>query len=158
MQRYKSMSLAFCIAATILPIAQSVSAQDNADRFARSGSEVRVSFHVPFGATESRTTRASQISLGVRQYMPPRAVASDWMLTERKTFRETRLGFTLEPQPQIFLNDRVLQPPQGARAEVGTAGRVGLGVGAVVLTLVTATAVLVAVCSADEDCFEGPYD
>jgi hypothetical protein len=73
-------------------------------------------------------------------------------------YTESRLAMTLSSQPQFLLNDAVLQLPQSEREDIGTAGRVGLGVGAIVLATVTVVSVLVLACSADDDCFEGPYD
>jgi len=142
-------TLAYCT------LAMPAQAQDAAsDRFARSGSEVRLSLSVPLGATPDKLDTTPRVSLGVRQYEPAQTASSDWMRQNRSGYRETRLGFTLDSNPQFLLNGGVLETSMYEdQANIGTAGKIGLGVTAVALTGVALLAILIVACDAD-DCWD----
>ena len=61
------------------------------------------------------------------------------------------MGFTLEETPKLMMNDQVLLLPDNQQANIGTAGKIGLGVGAVVLVGVAVVVVIFATTDFAED-------
>jgi hypothetical protein len=143
-----------------LPAAAQAQSTDFDAAFAPRGAEARISLSIPLGGDMKSAKSKPQLALIGRQYRSDRG-AANWAIKSAgagERYTESRLAMTLSSQPQFLFNDAVLQLPQSEREDIGTAGRVGLGVGAIVLATVTVVSVLVLACSADDDCFEGPYD
>ena len=132
-----------------LALAQS-SGFDNA--YTPRGSEARLSFTIPIGESSKTYKTAPRLELGLRRYSQQPLAATDWMLNDRPNFTEARLGFTLSDAPNFLLNNQVLVlSAQDEQANVGTAGKIGIGVGAVVLVGVVLVAVILISCPGNLD-------
>ena len=119
--------------------------------FARQGAEARVSFTIPLGNSSQKSKTAPRLNLGVRNYAQASSASTDWMRVDRQDYRDVSLGFTLEERPKLMMNEQVLWRPEDEQANIGTAGKIGLGVGAVVLVGVAVLAVVVATADFSEE-------
>ena len=119
--------------------------------FARQGAEARVSFTIPLGNSSQKSKTAPRLNLGVRNYAQASSASTDWMRVDRQDYRDVSLGFTLEETPKLMMNDQVLLLPDNQQANIGTAGKIGLGVGAVVLVGVAVVVVIFATTDFAED-------
>ena len=119
--------------------------------FARHGAEARVSFTIPLGNSSQKSKTAPRLNLGVRNYAQASSASTDWMRVDRQDYRDVSLGFTLEETPKLMMNDQVLLLPDNQQANIGTAGKIGLGVGAVVLVGVAVVVVIFATTDFAED-------
>jgi len=122
--------------------------------FNRKGPEARLSFTLPFGGHADRRKTKPRLDFAIRNYASPPSRSTDWMLADETRFTEASLGFTLESEPQWMLNDQpLLLGVQDDQANIGTGGRIGLAIGAVVV--VGATVVGAALIRCAMDCGDG---
>ena len=122
--------------------------------FAPQGAEARVSFTIPLGNSPDKTKTAPRLGFAVRNYEQSSRSSTDWMLADADPYREMRLGLTLEDTPTLMLNDEVLHMPQDEQANIGTAGKIGIGVVAVALVGVAIIAIALVDCESQEGgCF-----
>ena len=119
--------------------------------FASKGAEARLSFTIPLGNSSQKSKTAPRLNLGVRNYAQASSASTDWMRVDRQDYRDVSLGFTLEETPKLMMNDQVLLLPDNQQANIGTAGKIGLGVGAVVLVGVAVVVVIFATTDFAED-------
>ena len=119
--------------------------------FAKTGAEARISFSVPLGNSPDKTKTAPRLNFGVRHYAEPSKASADWMRADRQDYRDVSLGFTLEETPKLMMNEQNLWRPADEQANIGTAGKIGLGVGAVVLAGVAVLAVIYSTTDFAED-------
>lgn len=122
--------------------------------FHQQGAEARLSFSIPLGESADRAKTKPRLDFAVRNYASSPNRSVDWMLADKERFTEARLGFTLESNPQLMLNDQVLHfGDEGEQTNIGTAGKIGIGVVAVALVGVAVIGVLLVNCDAN-DCFD----
>jgi len=140
----KILASAIAFSSALIPRMSMAQSSDFDRAFQERGAEARLSLRIPFGQGENTTKTAPRLELGVRHYTDPNAALTDWMLTGQPDFQEARLSLTLESTPQFMLNDQILIFNQDEDANIGTAGKIGLGVAAVVVTGVATLAVIVA--------------
>ena len=119
--------------------------------FAKTGAEARISFSVPLGNSPDKTKTAPRLNFGVRHYAEPSKASADWMRADRQDYRDVSLGLTLEETSKLMLNEQVLWRPEDEQANIGTAGKIGLGVGAVVVVSAAVLAVVVATADFSEE-------
>ena len=156
------MSVKKCIAALItcqlaaLPTLAQAQSSDFNHAFARHGTEARMSFTIPLGNSPDKRKMAPRLNLGVRNYTQTSTSSRDWVMREDlHAFKEVRLGFTLEETPQLMMNGQVLILSEDKQANIGTVGKIGLGVGAVALVGVAVIAIAFVSCyGGDSDCDE----
>lgn len=117
--------------------------------FSRPGAEARLSFTIPLGHSSDKTKTAPRLNLGVRNYSQSSKISLDWVRADRDNYQEVRLGFTLEEMPKLMMNEQVLVLNDGEQANIGTAGKIGIGVAAVAVVFVAVVAVAFASCSDD---------
>lgn len=130
-------------------LAQS-SSFDNA--YAPRGSEARLSFTIPIGEGSKTSKTAPRLDFGLRNYSQRPYAAADWMLESQPNYKEARFGFTLSDKPDFLLNDQVfVLSAQDEQANIGTAGKVGLGVVAVALVTVAVIGIIVIDCFNDSN-------
>ena len=143
-------TLIACQFALLPSLAQAQSSEfDRA--FAPQAAEARLSFTIPLGNSSQKSKTVPRLGFAVRNYEQSVSPSRDWMLADPKPFRETQLGFTLEETPKLMMNDQVLLLPDNQQANIGTAGKIGLGVGAVVLVGVAVVVVIFATTDFAED-------
>ena len=149
-------ALYLCFAATAQ--AQSSEFGSGFDRaYAPQATEGRIRFSIPLGESQNRSKTKPRLDFAIRNYNQSSGRQNDRMRANPNSFNqteysETRLGFTLESRPQWMLNDQLLQLPKGnAHANIGTTGKVGLGVAAVVAVVVVGGIIYLA----SGDCFLG---
>lgn len=121
--------------------------------FARQGAEARVSFTIPLGNSSDKTKTAPRVGFAVRNYEQTSTPSWDWMLADAAPFREVQLGLTLEDTPKLMMNDRILIGPEDEQANIGTAGKIGIGAVAVVLVAVAAVGILLVDCD-NKNCWD----
>lgn len=122
--------------------------------FNQQGAEARLSFTIPLGESADRAKTKPRLDFAVRNYASTPNRSVDWMLEDKERFTEARLGFTLESSPQWRLNDQPLHfGVDDEQANIGTAGKIGIGVAAVALVGVAVIAGLLVNCEAN-DCFD----
>lgn len=143
-------TLIACQLAVLPTLAQAQSSDFN-HAFARQGTEARMSFTIPLGNSLDKTKTAPRLNFGVRNYTQPSTSSIDWMRADPHPFKEVHLGFTLEKTPQLMMNDQVLILSEDEQANVGTAGKIGLGVVGVVLVGAAVIGVVIATADFDED-------
>ena len=119
--------------------------------FAQQGTQARISLSIPLGHSLNKTKTAPRLNFGVRQYAQPSRVSTDWIRRDRNEYRDVNLGFTFEETPKLMLNDQLLMPLDREQANIGTAGKIGLGVGAVVLVGVAVLVVIYSTTDFAED-------
>ena len=119
--------------------------------FAQQGSQARISFSIPLGNSLNKAKTAPRLNFGIRQYVQPSRVSTDWIRRDRNEYRDVNLGFTFEETPKLMLNDQLLMPLDSEQANISTPGKIGLGVGAVVLVGVAVVAVIFATTDFVED-------
>ena len=136
---------------TAFPLTAQAQASEFDRAFARQGAEARVSFTIPLGHSSEKSKTAPRLNLGVRNYAQASSASTDWMRVDRQDYRDVSLGFTLEETPKLMMNDQVLLLPDNQQANIGTAGKIGLGVGAVVLVGVAVVVVIFATTDFAED-------
>jgi len=118
--------------------------------FHQQGAEARLSFSIPLGARADRAKMKPRLEFAVRNYASSPNRSVDWMLADKERFTEARIGFTLESNPQLMLNDQPLRlGPENDQANIGTVGKIGIGVAAVVLVGVAVIAATFAECDSD---------
>lgn len=143
-----------CQLAALPTVAQAQSSDFNS-AFAREGAEARISFTIPLGNSIDKRKTVPRLNLDVRNYTQPSTSSIDWMRADPHPFKEVRLGFTLEKTPQLMMNDQVLVLSEDEQANVGTLGKIGLGVAAVALAGAAVIAIAVVSCyGGDSDCDE----
>lgn len=143
-------TLIACQFALLPSLAQAQSSEfDRA--FAPQAAEARLSFTIPLGNSSQKSKTAPRLNLGVRNYAQASSASTDWMRVDRQDYRDVSLGFTLEERPKLMMNEQVLWRPEDEQANIGTAGKIGLGVGAVVLVGVAVLAVVVATADFSEE-------
>ena len=148
----KTLLLSLCVMTlAAIPFAAQAQFSDFDRNFAPTGTEARLSFTVPFGQSSNKTKTAPRLNLGVRNYAQASSASTDWMRVDRQDYRDVSLGFTLEETPKLMMNDQVLLLPDNQQANIGTAGKIGLGVGAVVLVGVAVVVVIFATTDFAED-------
>ena len=134
--------------------------------YAPQATEGRIRFSIPLGESQNRSKTKPRLDFAIRDYNQSSGRRNDWMRANPNPFNqteysETRLGFTLESKPQWMLNDQLLQLPQNVdRVNIGTAGKVGVGIAAVVGTVVIILGSILLYCSNSNnpECDLGPYD
>lgn len=139
----------------LLPTAAQAQSSDFNHPFARQGSEARMSFTIPLGHSSDKTKTAPRLNLGVRHYTQPSPSSLDWMLADPHAFKDVRIGLTLEDTPKLMMNGQVLALSEEEQANIGTAGKIGLGVAAVALVGAAVIAVFIISCESgpgDEQC------
>ena len=152
-------AIAVCQMAALPSLSQAQSS-DFDRTYLRQGAEARLSFSIPIGESSDRSKTKPRLDFAVRNYAQPSNQSLDWMMIDNDRFgqnaySETRLSFTLENDPQWMLNDQTLDfGLEDDQANIGTAGKIGIGVVAVALVAVAAVAVIVVACDAD-DCWDG---
>lgn len=153
--RFKKFSLSFAaVQVMFLPMGVYAQSQDFDPAFARQGAEARISFTVPLGGSEDKSKTAPRLNFGIRNYTQPSAASLDWMRSDGQNYQDVRLGLTIETLPKLMLNEQILLLPETEQANIGTAGKIGLGVAAVAVVGVAVIAVLFAECSNDSGgCF-----
>ena len=143
-------TLIACQFALLPSLAQAQSSEfDRA--FAPQAAEARLSFTIPLGNSSQKSKTAPRLNLGVRNYAQASSASTDWMRVDRQDYRDVSLGFTLEERPKLMMNEQVLWRPEDEQANIGTAGKIGLGVGAVILVGVAVLAVVVATADFSEE-------
>ena len=146
-----------CLIAILPKAAQAQSSNFNpASEFNRTaapqGAEARVKFSIPLGRSTNRAKTKPRLDFVVRNYATSSSQVSDWMTADRDRYTEARLGFTLEKKPKLMLNNQILHfTPQHEQTNIGTAGKIGLGVGAVALVGVAVVVVIYATTDFAED-------
>ena len=148
----KKTILSLCaLQLTAFPLTAQAQSSEFDRAFARQGAEARVSFTIPLGHSSEKSKTAPRLNLGVRNYAQASSASTDWMRVDRQDYRDVSLGFTLEERPKLMMNEQVLWRPEDEQANIGTAGKIGLGVGAVVLVGVAVLAVVVATADFSEE-------
>ena len=148
----KKTILSLCaLQLTAFPLTAQAQSSEFDRAFARQGAEARVSFTIPLGHSSEKSKTAPRLNLGVRNYAQASSASTDWMRSDRQDYRDMSLGFTLEATPKLMMNEQVLWRPEDEQANIGTAGKIGLGVGAVVLVGVAVLAVVVATADFSEE-------
>ena len=148
----KKTILSLCaLQLTAFPLTAQAQSSEFDRAFARQGAEARVSFTIPLGNSSQKSKTAPRLNLGVRNYAQASSASTDWMRVDRQDYRDVSLGFTLEERPKLMMNEQVLWRPEDEQANIGTAGKIGLGVGAVVLVGVAVLAVVVATADFSEE-------
>ena len=148
----KKTILSLCaLQLTAFPLTAQAQSSEFDRAFARHGAEARVSFTIPLGNSSQKSKTAPRLNLGVRNYAQASSASTDWMRVDRQDYRDVSLGFTLEETPKLMMNDQVLLLPDNQQANIGTAGKIGLGVGAVVLVGVAVVVVIFATTDFAED-------
>ena len=148
----KKTILSLCaLQLTAFPLTAQAQSSEFDRAFARQGAEARVSFTIPLGHSSEKSKTAPRLNLGVRNYAQASSASTDWMRSDRQDYRDVSLGFTLEATPKLMMNEQVLWRPEDEQANIGTAGKIGLGVGAVVLVGVAVLAVVVATADFSEE-------
>ena len=148
----KKTILSLCaLQLTAFPLTAQAQSSEFDRAFARQGAEARVSFTIPLGNSSQKSKTAPRLNLGVRNYAQASSASTDWMRVDRQDYRDVSLGFTLEETPKLMMNDQVLLLPDNQQANIGTAGKIGLGVGAVVLVGVAVVVVIFATTDFAED-------
>ena len=148
----KKTILSLCaLQLTAFPLTAQAQSSEFDRAFARQGAEARVSFTIPLGHSSEKSKTAPRLNLGVRNYAQASSASTDWMRSDRQDYRDMSLGFTLEAMPKLMMNEQVLWRPEDEQANIGTAGKIGLGVGAVVLVGVAVLAVVVATADFSEE-------
>ena len=148
----KKTILSLCaLQLTAFPLTAQAQSSEFDRAFARQGAEARVSFTIPLGHSSEKSKTAPRLNLGVRNYAQASSASTDWMRVDRQDYRDVSLGFTLEETPKLMMNDQVLLLPDNQQANIGTAGKIGLGVGAVVLVGVAVVVVIFATTDFAED-------
>ena len=112
--------------------------------FASQGAEARVSLTIPLGNSADRPKTAPRLGFAVRNYEDSTGQSADWMLSGAAPYREMRLGLTLENAPKLMMNDKVLRLSDDEQTNIGTAGKVGLGVAAAAVVVVAAGVIFLA--------------
>jgi len=135
----------------LLPLTAQAQSSDFDRAFAQQGTEARISFSIPFGNSSDKTKTAPRLNFGVRHYVEPSKVSADWMRQNRNDYRDVSLGFTFEETPKLMLNEQVLMPLNDEQANISTAGKIGLGIGAAVVVGVAVLAVVVATADFSEE-------
>lgn len=135
----------------LLPLAAQAQSSEFDRGFMPQGAEARISFTIPLGNSSDKTKTAPRLNFGVRHYVEPSRASTDWMRADRNDYREVNLGFTFEETPQLMLNDQLLMHLDSEQANISTPGKIGLGVGAVVLVGVAVVAVIYASTDFAED-------
>jgi len=114
--------------------------------FGQQSVEARLSLNIPLGESGDRSKTKPRLNFGVRSYSQKPSLSTDWMRVGQQNYRDISFGVTIEGTPQLMMNEQVLNLPEDDQANIGTAGKIGLGVAAValagvaVLTVVFATA------------------
>ena len=148
----KKTILSLCaLQLTAFPLTAQAQSSEFDRAFARQGAEARVSFTIPLGNSSQKSKTAPRLNLGVRNYAQASSASTDWMRSDRQDYRDVSLGFTLEATPKLMMNEQVLWRPEDEQANIGTAGKIGLGVGAVILVGVAVLAVVVATADFSEE-------
>ena len=148
----KKTILSLCaLQLTAFPLTAQAQSSEFDRAFARQGAEARVNFTIPLGHSSKKSKTAPRLNLGVRNYAQASSASTDWMRVDRQDYRDVSLGFTLEATPKLMMNEQVLWRPEDEQANIGTAGKIGLGVGAVVLVGVAVLAVVVATADFSEE-------
>ena len=148
----KKTILSLCaLQLTAFPLTAQAQSSEFDRAFARQGAEARVSFTIPLGHSSEKSKTAPRLNLGVRNYAQASSASTDWMRSDRQDYRDVSLGFTLEATPKLMMNEQVLWRPEDEQANIGTAGKIGLGVGAVILVGVAVLAVVVATADFSEE-------
>ena len=148
----KKTILSLCaLQLTAFPLTAQAQSSEFDRAFARQGAEARVSFTILLGNSSQKSKTAPRLNLGVRNYAQASSASTDWMRVDRQDYRDVSLGFTLEETPKLMMNDQVLLLPDNQQANIGTAGKIGLGVGAVVLVGVAVVVVIFATTDFAED-------
>ena len=135
----------------LYPMAVQAQSADIDHAFAQTGAEARTSLTIPLGHSPNNTKTAPRLNLGVRNYQQPSNSTTNWMRADRQDYRDVSLCFTLEETPKLMMNEQNLWRPADEQANIGTAGKIGLGVGAVVLAGVAVLAVIYSTTDFAED-------
>ena len=144
-------TLIACQFALLPSLAQAQSSEfDRA--FAPQAAEVRLSFTIPLGNSSQKSKTVPRLGFAVRNYEQSASPSRDWMLADPKPFRETQLGFTLEETPKLIMNDQILILNEDEQANIGTAGKIGIGAVAVVLVVAAVAAIVLVSCDGDGEC------
>ncbi len=131
----------------LFPMASYAQTSNLDSAFARQGMEARVSFTIPLGETSKGPKAKPRLYFGVRHYTQVSTTPTDWFLNGQMAYRDVSLGFTIEDTPRLMMNEQILVLPESDQADISTVGKIGLGVGAVVLVGVAALAIAIASCS-----------
>ena len=140
----------------VLPTLAQAQSSDFNHAFTRHGTEVRMSFTIPLGNSLDKRKTEPRLNLGVRNYTQTPTSSKDWMMRENLyAFNEVHLGFTIEETPQLMMNGQALILSEDEQANIGTAGKIGLGIGAVALAGVAVIAIAFIACyETGSDCDE----
>ena len=144
------VSILIGLQVALLPNLAQAQSSDFDQAFAKRGAEARLSFTIPLGKSSQTSKTAPRLEFGIRNYSQP---SKGWLLSAQPEYQETRLGFTLGETPQLMLNDQILILSDDEQANIGTAGKIGLGIAAVALVSVAVVAVLIVDCD-NRDCFD----
>lgn len=90
-----------------------------------------VAITIPFGGKKSEETKPRMELLMSQDRAPNQDTRYDFEHMYRP--RESRIGFTLDKQPSLMVNGRVVQSQEN-KARMGTWGYVAIGVGVALLT------------------------
>jgi len=137
----------------LMPCLAQAQSSDFDRAFAQRGAVARLTFSIPLGDSPDKAKTAPRLDFGVRNYAQDSRDVNDWMLRGEPEFRDARFGLTPGDAPQLMLNGQpfILRKTE-EQANIGTAGKIGLGVVAVVLAATAAVAILIVDCDS-RDCF-----
>lgn len=139
------------LSVALLPHLAMAQSSDFDRAFHDRGAEARLSLRIPLGEGVNKTKTTPRLELGVRHYTESNSASTDWMRVGQPNFQDARLSLTLESNPQFMLNDQVLVLNPNEEANVGTAGKIGLGVVAVVVVFAAVIVVVFATADFSED-------
>lgn len=149
----KKTILSLCaLQLTAFPLTAQAQSSEFDRAFARQGAEARVSFTIPLGNSSQKSKTAPRLNLGVRNYAQASSASTDWMRVDRQDYRDVSLGFTLEETPKLIMNDQILILNEDEQANIGTAGKIGIGAVAVVLVVAAVAAIVLVSCDGDGEC------
>jgi len=147
---HRKKILAVCALQFIfLPNFAQAQSSDFENAFNRQGAEARVSLTIPLGRSENKTKTSPRLNLGFRNYEQESHLGTDWVYADKQNYRDMSLGFTLESKPKLMMNEQVLILPEDDQANIGTAGKIGLG--ALAIVTVGVAAIFVAFASCDDN-------
>jgi len=131
----------------LLPMSASAQSHDFHNSNLRSGSEARVTFKIPLDAKTSNPKSEPRLEFGIRNYnRSTSAETSSWMLKSSELgYKESNFGLTLSEEPRLMLNGELAQF-NSEQANLGTAGKIGIGV--VVVVVVAAGALYIVLLNA----------
>lgn len=148
---HKILAFIVSLNVALLPHLAMAQSSDFDRAFQDRGAEARLSLRIPLGEGVNKTKTTPRLELGVRHYTDTNAVSTNWMLADQPNYQDARLSLTLESNPQFMLNDQVLVLNQAEEENLGTGGKIGLGVAAVVLVLVAVVGVVIATADFSDD-------